>query len=402
MDTKKFKIVTMVGIRPSLIRMSGVIDLLDKNKEKYNYEHIFVHTGQHFDYELDEVFYEQMKIRKPDFNLEVGKTVKENGGPTTFEYQMGVLFPRVAEMLEKVKPDLVVYVGDTNTELSSIVVSRHNVPVAHIESGGRSYDWRMPEEKVRTITDHLSDVCYAYTQRYKDILLSEGISENRIKIIGNIIYDPTEKFIELAENSSVLEDHNLEKKNYILVTLHREENTDYPEELQAKLKDLIRLSQEFKIVWPLMPRVRKNLEKFGLWEKLQNSGIIITKPQGYLEFLKLQKYAKVIITDSGSVQEESLILGTPCLVSRLATERPETIAAGATIMANTNMYENALKALALPLTWDKNALNPTGKSPSLNIFEDIMEKMQNGFFKNSRSYEALKSNPIVRETYNKQ
>lgn len=397
MPDKKFKIMSVVGTRPALIRMHKLLALLDEHQEAKNYEHVFVHTGQHFDRELDGIFYEQMGIRQPDYNLGVGKILKQQGGPQSFEYQMSVLFPEISKLLEKERPNLVVYLGDTNTELSAIVVSRHSIPIAHIEAGGRSYDWRMPEEKNRTIIDHLADICYSYVPRYREILLQEGLPEFRIKVIGNIIYDAVESFLPLAEKSPILEENFLTSGSYILVTLHREENINEKIGLEEKLNGLIKLAKEHPVVWPIMPRVKANLENFGLWDALKNSGIKLIKPQGYLEFLKLQKYAKVVISDSGSVQEEALILGVPCVVARTSTERPETLLAGAGILANTDLYQNTLKALAVTKSWDKYALNPTRQSPSVIIFEDLMDKIQNGFFKASRSYDWLKSSRFVRE-----
>lgn len=398
---KKFKLVTLLGIRPDIIRMFKLIRLLDENQKKYNYEHIFAHTGQHFDHELDGVFYEQLGVKTPDINLGVGKAVKDSGGPTSFEYQTGVLFPRVLKMLEKVKPDAVIYLGDNNSVLSSIVVARNNIPVIHLEAGGRSFDWRMPEEKCRIVIDHMSDVLYSYLQRYKDILMREGVDEFRIKVIGNIIHDAVEKFLPRADQSSVLTDYNLRPGQYVLVTLHREENTSDLKRLSSKVNELLELAKEEKVIWPLMPRVKNNLEKVGLLNKIQSAGVVITNPLGYFEFLKLEKEAKLIISDSGTVQEEALILGVPALISRLSTERPETIQVGATILSDDDVYQNALKAMKLKKGWDKTILNPMGGSPSERVFEDLMEKIHNGFFEKSRNFEFIKSNKFVREAYNR-
>lgn len=397
---KKFKLVTLLGIRPDIIRMCKLIELLDKNQEKHNYQHIFAHTGQHFDYELDGVFYEQLGVRAPDINLGVGKSLQEKGGGTSFEYQTGILFPRVLEMIQKERPDAVMYLGDTNSVLSSIVAARSNIPVIHLEAGGRSYDWRMPEEKCRIVIDHMSDILYAYIERYKDILMKEGVEEFRIKVVGNVIYDAVEKFLPLA-NMSILDEYQLKNGEYILVTLHREENTSNLERLSSKAEELLRLAKGEKIIWPLMPRVKANLEKLELLHKMQETGISFTKPLGYFEFLQLQKNAKLIISDSGTVQEEALILGVPALISRLSTERPETIEAGATILSDENLYKNALKAMQLKKDWDKTVLNPMGGSPSQRIFDDLIEKMQSGFFEKSRSFDFIKSNKFVREAYNK-
>lgn len=396
---KKFKLVTLLGIRPDIIRMFKLIGLLDQNQDKYNYQHIYAHTGQHFDQELDGIFYEQLGVRRPEINLGVGKTLKENGGPTSFEYQTGILFPRVLEMIDQVKPDAIMYLGDTNSVLSSIVAARNNIPVIHLEAGGRSFDWRMPEEKCRIVIDHMSDVLYSYMPRYKEILTSEGVDASRITVIGNIIYDAVEKFLPIAEKSTVLEDNGLVSKDYVLVTLHREENTSDLEKLTQKVKGLIKLAAEEKILWPIMPRVKNNLEKLGLLKEIEQVGIKITKPLGYYEFLKLQQHAKVIVSDSGTVQEEALILGVPALISRLSTERPETVQAGATILSDGDVYEGVKQAMQLKLGWDKYLLNPTGKSPSEIVFEDLIQKIQTGYFENSRKQKNLTQNKFVKEAY---
>lgn len=397
---KRFKLVTLLGIRPDIIRMHKLIKLLDEGQDKGNYEHIYAHTGQHFDYELDEVFYGQLGVRKPSENFRIGRTLKESGGATTHPYQTALLFQKLSEFIERIHPDAIMYLGDTNSVISSVIAARYQVPVIHIEGGGRSYDWRMPEEKDRIIIDHLSDMIYCYLPRYQNILISEGISKFRTKVIGNIIDDAIKSFLPLAELSPILQTLKLKKGAYALVTIHREENTQNREELKQKIEGLVKLSKDMPVVFPVMPRVKSYLEKFGLQTLLAHSGVIQTKPLGFLEFLKLEQYARVIVSDSGTVQEESLILGTPCLVTRRSTERPETIAAGATILANDHLYENAVKAMNLPKTWDRTILNPYKTSPSEVVFQDLTEKIESGLFSTSRSFEMIKNNPFVREAYN--
>jgi len=399
MSQKKFKLVTLLGIRPDIIRMFKLIGMLDENQDKYGYEHIYAHTGQHFDHELDQVFYDQLGVRKPDINLGVGKILKDMGGATTFEHQMAVLFPKVSEMIDNVKPDAIMYLGDTNSVLSSVVAARKGVPVIHLEAGGRSFDWRMPEEKCRTVIDHMSDLLYCYTPRHREILLSEGIADFRLKVIGNIIYDAVEKFLPIAEKSKILEQFSLKPKEYIFATIHREENTANKEKLTERVETLIALAEKQPVVWPLMPRVKNYLQNFGMLERVNSSKIIMVKPVGYLEALKLQKEAKLIVTDSGTIQEEAMILGTPCLVARLSTERPETVMAGASVLANTDLLANAEKAMKLPVNWDRNMLNPTGRSPSEIVFEDLMERISSGYFQKSRSFDQLKQNRLVREAH---
>ncbi|MDP2855928.1 MAG: UDP-N-acetylglucosamine 2-epimerase (non-hydrolyzing) [bacterium] len=397
----KFRLITLLGIRPDLIRMHKLIRLLDEGQKEHNYEHIFVHSGQHFDYGLDEVFYKELGVRKPDINLNIGKILKKRG-KTNQAYQSALLFEKVDELMKKLKPDAVMYLGDTNTVTSSLVVAKNNIPVIHIEGGGRSFDWRMPEEKNRIIIDHLSDAIYCYLNRYKELLLAEGIEEFRIKVIGNIIVDALDSFLPLAEKSKILEKLGVRKGEYILCTLHREENVEDRDIFVSKIKDLIRLSQSLPVIFPVMPRVRIKFEKYRLVSALKHSKIILTKPLGFFDFLKLEKNARLIITDSGTVQEEALILGIPCLVSRRSTERPETIWAGATILSDENLYNNALKAMKMKTNWDRTVLNPQGDSPSGRVYNDLIEKIENDYFKKSRSFEILKRNVFVRKAYNRE
>jgi UDP-N-acetylglucosamine 2-epimerase (non-hydrolysing) len=396
---KEFTIVTLLGIRPDIIRMFKIIEQLDNGQKEHGYKHIFCHTGQHFDHELDTVFYEELGVRSPDWNMNTGKTLKERGGSTTYVQQTALMFEKTAEMLEKFKPDAVLYLGDTNSVLSSIIVSRARVPIIHVEAGGRSFDWRMPEEKCRTIIDNLTDAFYCYTQRHKENLLSEGVPENRITVIGNVIYDALDTFIPMSEKSTIMETLGVAKKTYTLVTLHREENTSDEITLSKKIDGLIQLAEEIPVILTLMPRVRKNLETFNLIQKLENSKVITSKPLGYFDFLKLQNNAKLIITDSGTVQEEAYILGIPALVCRLSTERPETIRGGGTILSNDNLYKNAKKALTLNTNWDRMIMNPTGKSPSLVTYLDLIKKIKEGYFENVRNLDNLPDIKNVREAY---
>ncbi len=397
---KKFKLVTLLGIRPDIIRMHKLIRMLDEGQDQHNYRHIFVHSGQHFDYELDKVFYEELRVRHPDINLALGADLKAEGrtGPA---HQAARLFARVDQLIDEIKPDAILYLGDTNTTASSLVAAVKNVPVIHIEAGGRSFDWRMPEEKNRLTIDHMSDALYVYLDRYQEILLHEGIAPSRITVVGNIITDAIKEFNLLAGQRKAAEKLGVKKAPYALCTLHRQENVDDKDVLVRKTKDLIRLARELTVVWPVMPRARKKLEEYNLLPALQKSEIIRTKPLGFLDFMNLEQNAKLIVTDSGTVQEEALIMGVPCLVIRRSTERPETIEAGATVMSDTDLYSHALAAMNMETGWDRSVLNPGGGSPSERIYHDLMSKISDGFFGQSRDYEFLKDNPFVPECYGK-
>src|SRR4029077_2295587 len=222
---KKFQLVTFLGIRPDIIRMHKLLALLERGQTRHGYRHIYVHSGQHFDYRLDGVFHRQLNVRRPSLNLRTGRTLKKTG-KTTHVYQSAVLFQRTSQMLDRLRPDAVLYLGDTNTVLSAIIVAKYNIPVIHIEGGGRSFDWRMPEEKNRIVIDHMSDLTYCYLDRYKQLLINEGVPEFRIVTVGNIIVDALSSFLPIADKSPVVNRLGLKEKGYALCTLHREENID--------------------------------------------------------------------------------------------------------------------------------------------------------------------------------
>ncbi|MGC0775951.1 MAG: UDP-N-acetylglucosamine 2-epimerase (non-hydrolyzing), partial [Candidatus Acidiferrum sp.] len=365
---------------------------------QHNYRHIYVHSGQHFDYQLDGVFHRQLNVRLPKVNLRIGRTLKRTG-KTGHVYQSALLFQKTAGMLERLRPDAVLYLGDTNTVLSAIIVAKYSIPVIHIEGGGRSFDWRMPEEKNRIIVDHMSDLIYCYLDRYKQLLLSEGIPEFRVVTVGNIIVDALSSFLPTADKSLVLHCLGLREKEYALCTLHREENIDNKSVLLEKLKGLRQLSHALPVVLPMMPRLKARIREYRLERILKDSKVTVTEPLGFIEFLKLEKEARVIVTDSGTVQEEALILGVPCLVTRRSTERPETIAAGATILADQDLCTNARRTLQMTSLWDRNILNPMGGSPSERIYQDLVSRIRSGYLAKSRSLDALQESHFVREAH---
>lgn len=383
--------------------MFRVIDLLDKNKD--GVEHILVHSGQHYDPELFGNFLKEFEIRDPDIDLGIGLTLKERG-VSNHAYQVSLLNERVFDLIEKQKPDAVMYLGDTNTVLSSITVARCGVPVIHLEAGGRSFDWRMPEEKNRIVIDGLADAMYSYLERYKELLLARGIEEFRIKVIGNIIVDAIKGFASKIDQSKILEELKIKERGFIVITLHREENISDKNILENKLMDIIKFGEEQKlpVVFPIMPRTEMALKNFGLENILNSDYLIKTKPLGFFDFSKLEKTARLIVTDSGTVQEDGLIFGTPCVVARRSTERPETIWAGATILegieGENTLYNKMQEGLGLKTDWDRTILNPEGGSPSQRVFDDLMEKINNDYFKKSRELETIKSDWRVKQAYN--
>lgn len=401
---EKFKLVTLLGIRPDYIRMYKLIRLLDEGQTKYNYEHILVHSGQHYDPELFGNFLTEFNIRKPDIDLGIGLALKERG-VSTHAYQSALLSERTFDMLEKVKPNVVLYLGDTNTVLSSVVVARSGYPVVHIEAGGRSFDWRMPEEKNRIVIDHLSDALYSYLPRYKEILINEGVEDFRTTVVGNIIVDAIDEYIDKINESTVMGKLSIKEKEFILITLHREENTSKKEIFERKLRNISVFAREnnLKVVFPIMPRVLVAIEKFGLSSLVDDTLFIKIKPLGFFDFLNLEKNARLIVSDSGTVQEEALIMGTPCVIARRSTERPETMEVGATILegfeGENTLYTKMSEAFNMKTDWDRNVLNPDGGSPSERVFDDLMKKITDNYFNTSRDFEHIKSNPAVPRAY---
>ncbi|AAL81754.1 UDP-N-acetylglucosamine 2-epimerase (non-hydrolyzing) [Pyrococcus furiosus DSM 3638] len=307
------------GTRPEIIKLSPVIrGFLEKNVEP-----LLIHTGQHYDYEMSKIFLEELELPEIDYHLEVGSGTQAE--------QTGIAMIKIEKVLMEEKPDVSIVQGDTNTVLAGALASvKLLIPVAHVEAGLRSFDRTMPEEINRILADHASEVLFAPTEEAKKNLEKEGIVEN-VYVVGNTIVDAVLQNSEIAERKSkILKELGLKEKEYILVTAHRKENVDYREKLE-KLVDIL-TSLPLTVVYPMHPRTKKRLEEFGLINKLNKENIIITKPLGYLDFLKLEKNAKIIMTDSGGIQEEAIILGVPCLTLRYNTERPETVKAGGNIL----------------------------------------------------------------------
>ncbi len=308
------------GTRPEIIKLAPVIRAF----ERRGIEPLIVHTGQHYDYEMSKIFLEELELHKIDYHLEVGSG--------TQAYQTGMAMIKIEEVLMKEKPDVTLVQGDTNTVLAGALASvKLKIPVAHVEAGLRSFDRTMPEEINRILADHASEVLFAPTEEAKKNLEKEGIVEG-VYVVGNTIVDAVLQNSEIAERKSrILETLGLKSKEYAVLTAHRAENTDSEENLK-KLVEIIG-SLPIVVVYPVHPRTEKRLKALGLWEKLEaKEHVILTKPLGYLDFLKLQKNARFVLTDSGGIQEESIILNVPCLTLRYNTERPETIKAGGNVL----------------------------------------------------------------------
>ncbi|ANF23210.1 non-hydrolyzing UDP-N-acetylglucosamine 2-epimerase [Thermococcus piezophilus] len=360
------------GTRPEIIKLAPVIRAF----EEMGIEPLLVHTGQHYDYEMSSVFLEELELRKIDYHLEVGSGTQAE--------QTGTAMIKIEKVLMKEKPDVTLVQGDTNTALAGALASvKLKIPVAHVEAGLRSFDRTMPEEVNRILADHASEVLFAPTEEARENLEREGITEN-VYVVGNTVVDAVLQNAKIAERKSdILERLGLKSREYILITAHRAENTDSKENLRRLLEILEALP--IKAVYPMHPRTRKRLESFGLWGRVEAiENLIVTKPLGYLDFLKLQRNAKIVMTDSGGIQEESIILNVPCLTLRYNTERPETVKAGGNVLVGLEK-ERALSSLERLLNDEEfykkmaNAPNPFGNGKSgQRIAEILLELYKKG------------------------
>ncbi|AIY90186.1 UDP-N-acetylglucosamine 2-epimerase [Geoglobus acetivorans] len=339
--------VIILGTRPEIIKMSPVI----RECEKRGLDYFILHTGQHYSYEMDRVFFEELELPQPKYNLDVGSG--------THAEQTGRIMIGVEKVLMKEKPDVVLVQGDTNTVLAgALAAAKLHIRVGHVEAGLRSYDRRMPEEVNRVLADHVSDYLFAPTEKARQNLLREGIDEDKIFVTGNTIVDAVYQNLEIAERKvNVLRELGLKPKEYFLVTAHRQENVDVRERLKGILRGLKLIREEFSVpvVFPVHPRTRKRVEEFGL----DMSGIEVIDPLGFLEFLQLEANARLVLTDSGGVQEETCILGVPCVTLRDNTERPETLEVGSNVLVGTKP-ERILEGVRTMLNKENSWKNPFG------------------------------------------
>jgi UDP-N-acetylglucosamine 2-epimerase (non-hydrolysing) len=311
------KILTVLGTRPEIIRLSEIIKVLDKfAKQK------IIHTGQNYDYNLDKIFFKNLKIRKPD------KYLNARG---SFANQIAKIITGIEKEIISFKPDRFVVLGDTNSSLAAITAKRMGVPVYHLEAGNRSLIKNAPEEVNRKIIDHSSDILLPYSYRSAENLTKEGIPRHKIFVMGNPINEVLNVNKQYIEKSNILIKLKIIKKNYFLLTLHREENVDNLKRLKTFINILNKVAQTYKtlIIWPIHPRTKKIIYRNNY--KL-NSSVKVINPLGFFDFVKLEQNAKCILTDSGTVQEEASILKVPSIVLRENTERPETIESGSSVI----------------------------------------------------------------------
>jgi UDP-N-acetylglucosamine 2-epimerase (non-hydrolysing) len=314
------KIMTILGTRPEIIRLSLIIERLDKLCD-----HVLVHTGQNYDVNLKDVFFQQLGVRQPDHFLGVRGD--------TFGEQIGKILIESEKVIRSDKPDRLLVLGDTNSCLAAIVAKRMGIPVYHMEAGNRCYDDRVPEEVNRRIIDHSSDILMPYTERSRANLLREGIEGHRIYVTGNPIFEVIQHYDRATRKSNILGQLRLEPGKYFLVTMHREENVDVEARLRSLTQALLLVQKEYKmpIICSLHPRTKNRMQRYGV--NVANKKIQLHAPFGFFDFIALERNAFCVLSDSGTVQEECCIFKVANVTIRDVTERPETIECGSNILS---------------------------------------------------------------------
>lgn len=321
----KIKIISVVGARPNFIKIAPLYREFKKHKDKV--QHLICHTGQHFDKKMSDIFFNELKLPVPDFYLGVG-----GGSHTEQTAKIMLSFEKI--VIEE-KPDLIIVVGDVNSTLAcSLVAKKLSIPVAHVESGLRSFDREMPEEINRILTDVIADYLFVSEKSGLINLQKEGIAKEKVFFVGNIMIDSLVHFLEQAEKSDIMKKLKVENNDYILVTFHRPRNVDTEIYLDKLVKFLNNIANMKKVVFPIHPRTKKNMKKYGF---SFNDNVISTEPVGYIDFLTLMKNAFLVVTDSGGIQEETTYLGVQCITVRDNTERPSTVEIGTNQLIGTDL-----------------------------------------------------------------
>jgi UDP-N-acetylglucosamine 2-epimerase (non-hydrolysing) len=361
------KVLTILGTRPEIIRLSRIIEKLDRLCD-----HVVVHTGQNYDVGLNDVFFDQLGVRAPDHSL---------GARGTFGAQIGQILSGIEQVLLTERPERFLVLGDTNSSLAAIIAKRMGIPVYHMEAGNRCYDDRVPEEVNRRIIDHSSDVLLPYTERSRQNLIREGIAGERIYVTGNPIFEVIRHYEPRIGASTALTDLGLRKGHYFLVTMHREENVDVPERLSSLTKALaaLRAEHEVPVIVSTHPRTRKRMEEQGI--RVDDPDLRFLPPFGFLDFITLERNAMCVLSDSGTVQEECAIFKVPNVTIRDVTERPETLECGSNILSGAD-EETILRCVETVLS-----LRGSFSAPPEYLVENVGEtviKIVTGFLYRSR------------------
>jgi UDP-N-acetylglucosamine 2-epimerase (non-hydrolysing) len=321
---ERLKVITVVGTRPEIIRLSRIINALDNSKA---IEHIIIHTGQNYDYELNQIFFDELQIRKPDYFL--------NAAGTTATETIGRILINIDPLLEELKPDAFLILGDTNSCLCAIPAKKRHIPIFHMEAGNRCFDQRVPEETNRKIVDHISDINLTYSDIAREYLLREGLSADKIIKTGSPMFEVLNHYLESIQNSDVLNRLQLVKYKYFVVSAHREENINNDSNFTGLIACLNLIAEKFNypIIVSTHPRTRKMIDSKSIY---MHKNIQLLKPLGFNDYNALQMNSKAVLSDSGTISEESSILNFPALNIRQAHERPEAMEEASVMMVGLN------------------------------------------------------------------
>lgn len=356
---KKLKVMTVVGTRPEIIRLASVMNKLEESEAV---EHVLVHTGQNYDYELNEVFFDDFNLRKPDYFLDaaVGTAVET----------IGHILIKVDKVLEEVQPDALLVLGDTNSCLSAIAAKRKKIPIFHMEAGNRCFDQRVPEETNRKIVDHTADINLTYSSIAREYLLKEGLPADRVIKTGSPMYEVLHSKLDEIKKSNVLEKLGLEKDHYFVVSAHREENINSEVNFRALMDSLNAVAKKYDmpVLVSTHPRTRKMIEEKNV---SLHENIILSKPLGFIDYNALQVNAKVVLSDSGTISEESSILGFKALNIREAHERPEAMEEASVMMVGLS-EERIMQGLAVLDTQDSETLREVYDYSMPNVSDKVL------------------------------
>ncbi|MFA6709643.1 MAG: UDP-N-acetylglucosamine 2-epimerase (non-hydrolyzing) [Fusobacterium sp.] len=356
---KKLKVMTVVGTRPEIIRLAAVLNKLDESKA---IEHVLVHTGQNYDYELNEVFFNDFKLKKPDYFL--------NAANGTAIETIGNILIKIDAVLDKVKPDAFLVLGDTNSCLAAVAAKRRHIPIFHMEAGNRCFDQRVPEETNRKIVDHTADVNMTYSDIAREYLLREGLNPDRVIKTGSPMFEVINSRLEDIEKSDILERLKLEENKYFVVSAHREENISSETNFLNLVESLNEIAEKYKlpVIVSTHPRTRKMIEA----KKIKfNPLISLMKPMGFNDYVKLQTKSKTVLSDSGTISEESSILEFKALNLREAHERPEAMEEASVMMVGLKS-ERIMQGLEVLETQNKNTLRKVYDYSMPNVSDKVL------------------------------
>jgi UDP-N-acetylglucosamine 2-epimerase (non-hydrolysing) len=342
-------ILTVIGARPNFIKLSALHTAFSNH---IDIEHTIVHTEQHYDYELNDLFFQELHLPDPDYHLGIGSG--------THAEQVAHTMLAIEPVLDTQRPDWVIVVGDVNATIAvAITAKKMGLRLAHVEAGLRSFDWSMPEEINRVVTDRLSDLLFVSEPSGVENLLAEGTEKDRVYFVGNVMIDTLLQSLPLAEKRNILDRFGVRPGEYAVITIHRPSNTDSDERLQAWMETLDGLADQMPVIFPVHLRTQKRLDEMTY--KPSNAQFLLIRPLGYLDMIALMRYARVVMTDSGGIQEETTALGVPCLTLRDNTERPITIHSGTNRLVGSNpiqlldVWESTLRQALdprIPEKWD--------------------------------------------------